>query len=68
MKNFFPPKISLKRKLAVLRNVKELSRQTLDVLYKLTARSVIDYALLPVYYNTLKKSELAQLDNLQLGW
>ena len=36
----------------------------MDVLYKSTVRSVIDYAL-PVYYNTLKKSELAQLDNLQ---
>ena len=41
-----------------------LSRHTLEVLYKLTVRLVIDYAL-PVYYNTLKKSELAQLENLQ---
>ena len=36
------------RKLAVLRSVKLLSRQTLDMLYKLTVRSLIDYAL-PVY-------------------
>ena len=41
-----------------------LSRQTLDVLYNLTVRSLIDYAL-PVYGNELKKAELAQLDNLQ---
>ena len=52
------------KKLSVLRSVKSLSRHTLDVLYKLTVRSVIDYAL-PVYYNTLRKSELAQLENLQ---
>ena len=52
------------RKLSVLRSVKILSRQTLDLLYKLTVRSVIDYAL-PVYYKTLKQTELARLENLQ---
>ena len=52
------------RKLSVLRSVKLLSRQTLDVLYKLTVRSVIDYAL-PVYCNTLKQSELSRLENVQ---
>ena len=52
------------RKLAVLRSVKLLSRQTLDILYKLTVRSIIDYAL-PVYCNTLKQTELARLENLQ---
>ena len=52
------------RKLSVLRSVKSLSRQTLDILYKMTVRSVIDYAL-PVYCNTLNKSELARLENLQ---
>ena len=52
------------RKLSVLRTVKMLSRQTLDVLYKLTVRSVIDYAL-PVYCNTLNQSELSRLENLQ---
>ena len=41
-----------------------LSRQTLDVLYKLTVRSVIDYAL-PVYCNTLKQTEISRLENLQ---
>ena len=34
------------------------------MLYKLTVRSVIDYAL-PVYYNSLKISDLARLENLQ---
>ena len=48
----------------MLRGVKLLSRQTLDVLYKLTVRSVVDYGL-PVYYNNLKLTELARLENLQ---
>ena len=52
------------RKLSVLRSVKFLNRQTLDILYKLTVRSVIDYAL-PVFYNTLKQTEMARLDNVQ---
>ena len=52
------------RKLSVLRSVKLLNRQTLDLLYKLTVRSVIDYAL-PVYYNSLKLTDLARLDNIQ---
>ena len=52
------------RKLSVLRSVKLLSRQTLDILYKLTVRSVIDYAL-PVYYKTLKQTELSRLENIQ---
>lgn len=52
------------RKLAVLRSVKLLNRQTLDLLYKLTVRSVVDYAL-PVYYKCLKVTDLARLENLQ---
>ena len=52
------------KKLAVLRSVKLLSRQTLDLLYKLTVRSVVDYAL-PVYYKSLKVTQLARLENLQ---
>ena len=52
------------RKLSVLRNVKLLSRQTLDLLYKITVRSVIDYAL-PVYFKTLKQTEIARLGNVQ---
>ena len=52
------------RKLSVLRNVKFLKRNTLDMLYKITVRSVIDYAL-PVYGNNLKLTELGRLDRLQ---
>ena len=51
------------RKLAVLRSVNILSRQTLDLLYKLTVRSVLDYAL-PVYYKSLKHTELSRLENI----
>ena len=52
------------RKLSVLRRVKMLSRQTLDVLYKVTVRSVIDYGL-PLYYNSLKITDKARLDRVQ---
>ena len=52
------------RKLSCLRSVKLLSRQTLDLLYKITVRSVIDYAL-PVYCKTLKQTEISRLENLQ---
>ena len=52
------------RKLAVLRSVRELNRSTLDVLYKLTVRSVVDYSM-PVYYGTLKQTELKRLSNIQ---
>ena len=52
------------KKLSVLRSVKLLNRQTLDLLYKLTVRSVIDYAL-PVYHKNLKQTDIARLENLQ---
>lgn len=52
------------RKLSVLRSVKLLSRQTLDLLYKITVRSVVDYAL-PVYSKTLQQTEISRLENLQ---
>ena len=52
------------RKFSVLRSVKLLNRQTLDTLYKLTVRSVIDYGL-PVYCSTLKQTEIARLENIQ---
>jgi hypothetical protein len=52
------------RKLAVLRSVKGLNRATLDLLYKLTVRSVIDYAL-PVYFGTLKQTEIKRLNQIQ---
>ena len=41
-----------------------MNRQTLDILYKLTVRSVVDYAL-PVYCNNLRQTELARLEKLQ---
>ena len=52
------------RKLAVLRSVKMLKRHTLDLLYKLTVHSCIDYAL-PVYYHSLKVTEKAKLAKIQ---
>ena len=52
------------RKLSVLRNVKMLKRKTLDLLYKVTVRSVIDYAL-PIYANTFKQTELTRLECVQ---
>ena len=52
------------RKLSVLRNVKMLKRKTLDLLDKLTVRSIIDYAL-PLYGNNLKKTDLCRLERLQ---
>ena len=52
------------RKLSVLRTVRSLTRQTLDILYKLTVRSVIDYAL-PVYCSNLRQTEISRLENLQ---
>ena len=41
-----------------------LNRKTLDILYKVTVRSVIDYAL-PVYYHSLKVAKKAKLDKIQ---
>ena len=52
------------RKLAVLRYVKFLKRNTLVMLYKITVRSVIDYAS-PIYANNLKLTILARLDRVQ---
>ena len=52
------------RKLSVLRSVKLLNRKTLDLLYKLTIRSVIDYAF-PVYHKNLKQTDIARLENVQ---
>ena len=52
------------KKLSVLRHMKMLKRNTLDMLYKITVRSVIDYAL-PLYANNLKITELARLDKIQ---
>ena len=51
-------------KLAVLRSVSYLSRSTLDLLYKLQIRSVIDYGLC-IYYHNLKQSEVYRLNQIQ---
>ena len=56
--------IKANRKLSVLRSIKMLKRKTLDLLYKLTVRSIIDYAL-PLYGNNLKKTDLCRLERLQ---
>ena len=48
----------------MLRKNRMLQRQTLDLLYKLTVRSIFDYAL-PVYYNSLKVTEQERLDRIQ---
>ena len=47
------------RKLSVLRRVKCLQRSTLDILYKL-----IDYCL-PLYFHTLKLTEIKKLNRIQ---
>ena len=51
-------------KLSVLRSVKFLDRSTLDLLYKLTVRSVVDYGMI-VYYNSLKSAEICRLRQIQ---
>ena len=52
------------RKLSVLRSVKILNRQTLDLLYKITVRSVIDYGL-PVYFDSLSQTQKMRLEQIQ---
>ena len=52
------------RKMAVLRSVRFLNRSTLDLLYKLTVRSVVEYALV-VYYHSLKQTQIKRLDQIQ---
>ena len=52
------------KKLSVLRSVKLLSRQTLDILFKITVRSVVDYGL-PVYFQNLRQTEIRRLEQVQ---
>ena len=52
------------RQLSVLRHVKMLKGGTLDLPFKITVRSVIDYSL-PIYGNNLKQTDLARLERLQ---
>ena len=51
-------------KLSVLRSVAQLNRSTLDILYKLIIRSIIDYGLM-LYYFTLNLNDKKRLDTLQ---
>ena len=51
-------------KLSILRSVKFLDRSTLDLLYKLTVRSVMDYGLV-VYFNSATSAEKGRLRQLQ---
>ena len=51
-------------KLAVLRSVKFLDRSTLDLLYKLTVRSVLEYGMI-AYYHCLKPVQLRKLSQVQ---
>ena len=52
------------RKLAVLRSVRHLHRNTLDVLYKLTVRSVVDYGL--IVYETQSVISLDKLSVIKM--
>ena len=52
------------RKLHVLRSVQYLSRSTLDLLYKLTVRSQIDYGL-HIFFHSLKQTEIRRLSQVQ---
>ena len=56
--------IKANRKLSVLRSVKQLSRKTLDLLFKLTVRSLLDYSL-PLFGNNLRQSDISRLEKLQ---
>ena len=51
-------------KLAVLCSVAYLSRSTVDLLYELQIRSVIDYGLC-IFYNNLKQSNIYRLNQIQ---
>ena len=51
-------------KLSVLRSVKFLDRATLDLLYKLTIRSVLEYGMI-VYFYSLTQTQLAWLSRVQ---
>ena len=48
----------------MLRSVKFLDRATLDLLYKLTIRSVLEYGLV-VYYNSLTQKQQLRLSQVQ---
>ena len=51
-------------KLSIIQRVKDLSRKTLDILFKLQIRSIIDYCL-PVFGPSLSKKQIAKLNKIQ---
>ena len=56
------------RKLAVLWSVKNVQISTLDLLYKITVRSVLDYVFLFlffIFYHTLTQVQMSKLDKIQ---
>ena len=52
------------RKLSVLKRVQNLQRSTLDLLYKITVRSVLDYSLF-VYFHNLNQLDVEKLNRIQ---
>ena len=48
----------------MLRSIKFLDRATLDLLYKLTVRSGLEYGMI-VYYHSLTQVQLARLNRVQ---
>ena len=52
------------RKLHILRSVRQLSRKTMDILYKLTVRSTIDYGL-HIFFHNLKQTDKKRLEQVQ---
>ena len=54
-------------KLAVLRSVKFLARATLDLLYKLTVRSVLEYGMI-VYFHSLTQVQLLNYQICPTSW
>jgi hypothetical protein len=52
------------RKLAVLRSVKFLKRNTLSLPYKVCVRSTVEYGLV-LYWNNLKQTEAARIRQIQ---
>ena len=52
------------RKMSVLRSVRYLDRSTLDILYKVTIRSVMEYGLI-CYYNNLTQVQMKRLKQIQ---
>ena len=52
------------RNLNVLRSVKYLDRKTLDILYKVTVRSTLEYGI-HIFYHTLTQKNKKRLDQIQ---